>query len=242
MRPLTIGYLASQSFPDAILDFKRHAEGKSFNLAFRPIPRKTEADDLMKCDFLFLQSQIYRWEWLEVLLQLKRSAPNIPAMVLVPEGSLREGCSVMRSVPSVILIDDPAYFVKTITRVIESRQMRSKQVLFVDDDENVLNGYRHTFFRAPWRLHTASGARMALELLAREAVDLVVTDIKMPGMHGLELIEEIRKINPTLPIIVCSGFQGLRADSDMYFYRVLAFMEKPVEMPVLEKKISEVLT
>lgn len=242
MNAITIGYLPFQDLPDAVLDFKRHAKKRALDLSFQPIQMDADVEILTECDFLFIRSQVYRWEWLEFLLRVKRTAPHIPVMVLVPERSVIEGCSVMRTVPSVILIDDSAYFVKAITRLIESRQMRSKQVLFVDDDENILNSYRHAFFRAPWKTHTASNARAALDILSKEMTDLVVTDIKMPGMHGIRLIEEIRKIDPSLPIIVCSGYRGLKEDAEISFHKVSAFMEKPLELPILEKKIMEVLS
>lgn len=241
MKPVTIGYIPFHDSPEIFRDLSTNASEESLELAFRSISKDLDADDLAQCDFIFLRPQIYRWEWLDVLLGLKRVAPHIPAIVMVPEGSLKDGCQVMRMVPAVVLVDSPEYFVKTVSRVVAARRKFPKQILFVDDDENILSGYKHAFFRAPWKVYTASSARIAMELLSMEPMDLVITDIKMPGMHGIELIEEIRKIDKSLPIIVCSGYHGLKADSEMYFHNVSSFIEKPVEMAVLETKIKEVL-
>lgn len=78
-------------------------------------------------------------------------------------------------------------------------------------------------------------------MVDREQVDLVVTDIKMPDMHGFTLISKIRKENNTIPIIVCSAYPGLRQDADLVLSKVAAFLEKPVSMEALESRIKELL-
>ena len=241
MKPVTIGYLPFQDIPGAIQNYGLNSAEKSFELAFKAIPDRINDGELSHCDVVFLRTEVSRWEWLEVLLRLNRMNPGIPTIILVPEGSIKGGCSTMRTVPSVILVDNPESLGQVIHRWIEPKPISPKRVLFVDDDRNILDSYKHAFFKTPLKILTASSARMALEILSTEAMDLVVTDIKMPGMHGLELIEQIRKIDQLLPIIVCSGYRGLREDRDMYFYKVSAFMEKPMEIKVLEQKILDML-
>ena len=66
--------------------------------------------------------------------------------------------------------------------------------------------------KQPWTLFIASNGIEALEVLAKERIDLVVTDIKMPNMHGVELVSKIRKQYHKLPLIVCSAYKGMKAD------------------------------
>ena len=241
MKTVLIGYLPFQEFPDAVRYFSESSAGESFKLAFRSIPDGINIHDLSQCDFLLIRSEDDGWEWVESLLRLKGMAPHLPTMVMVPEGSLTGGYTVMRTIPSIILVDKPADIGKAVSRLIESARHISKRILFVDDDEFFLNIYRNAFLKTSFKVLTASSAPMALEVLHREAVDLVVTDIKMPGMHGLKLIDEIRKIDKSLPIIVCSAYHRFKAESDMYFYNVSSFIEKPIKIKMLKKKIVEIL-
>ena len=93
----------------------------------------------------------------------------------------------------------------------------------------------------PWQILTASSGKKTLELLDKEEIDLIITDIKMPNMHGIDLIKKIRKINTNIPIVVCSGYHGMKEDDDMRFYNIAAFLEKHLEVDILGNKIKELL-
>jgi len=80
-----------------------------------------------------------------------------------------------------------------------------------------------------------------LELLNKEEIDLIITDIKMPNMHGMDLVKNIRKIDTNVPIVICSGYHGMKEDDNMRFYDIAAFLEKPLEADILENKIKELL-
>ena len=95
--------------------------------------------------------------------------------------------------------------------------------------------------KQPWTLLTASNGIKALELLAKEQVDLVVTDIKMPDMHGLELVAKIREKYHNLPVIVCSAYKGIKADQDLAYHNVSAFIDKPVDQDLLLNKIKKLI-
>jgi len=241
MKSVTIGYLSFQDLPDAVRQFSRDATDRTFEPRFKPISKIIETNDLVQYDAICVRTETHRWEWLEMLLLLNRIASHIPVIVMTPSEGLRERRRMMRTVPGVVFLDSPDLFAETVAGLINSRQKMVNQILFVDDDENILNGYKHALFRAPWKIHTASSAQTALEILSTESISLIVTDIKMPEMHGLELIEEIRKIDTSLPVIVCSGYHGLKSEADLYFHNVADFVEKPVEMSVLTAKIKEIL-
>jgi putative two-component system response regulator len=68
----------------------------------------------------------------------------------------------------------------------------AKRILAVDDDDNILNLEKTILVGAGYEVVTARGAREALDLLAREAVDLVLLDVVMPEMSGFELCRKIR--------------------------------------------------
>lgn len=83
-----------------------------------------------------------------------------------------------------------------------------RQVLFVDDDENILKALKRALHTEPYRLHLAASAEQALALLTRETVHVVVTDIGMPKMDGLKLLEEITLRYPDTVRMVLSGRSG----------------------------------
>ena len=82
----------------------------------------------------------------------------------------------------------------------------SKRILIVDDNKMGLSARRSVLQAVGHMVTTASSGVEALELFRGGAFDLVVTDYKMPEMTGVELIVELRKISPNLPIVLISGF------------------------------------
>ena len=90
-------------------------------------------------------------------------------------------------------------------------------VLLVDDDEDQLEHFKALLAIQGFRVFTTSRPREALALLRRMHIDIVISDLEMPGADGLEFIEYLRKNNPgtekeTLPIILLtSSYQATEA-------------------------------
>lgn len=85
-----------------------------------------------------------------------------------------------------------------------------KKVLFVDDEVLIL--YMHNeFFEdlSDFEIFTARNGEEALEIIKEEDISVIVTDIQMPKMNGLQLCKEIRKFNQTASIIALTAFQKL---------------------------------
>jgi DNA-binding NtrC family response regulator len=83
--------------------------------------------------------------------------------------------------------------------------MKSKTVLFVDDDERMLASLRRAFIDEPYTTLLAHGAREAIDLLEKNEVDVLVTDLRMPDMSGLDLLEIVKSEYPGIVLIVLSG-------------------------------------
>ena len=81
-------------------------------------------------------------------------------------------------------------------------------VLFVDDEKSVLDGLRRSLYgqRNEWNQVFATSGAEALEILARERVAVVVSDMRMPGMDGATLLDRVRTIQPEAVRIILSGF------------------------------------
>jgi two-component system cell cycle sensor histidine kinase/response regulator CckA len=91
---------------------------------------------------------------------------------------------------------------------------RGERVLYVDDDESMAELMREVLERQNYRVTTAHHAREALEIFAEQpnAFDVVVTDLAMPGMSGLEMADRLHAMRPELPIVLNSGY--FREDED----------------------------
>lgn len=78
----------------------------------------------------------------------------------------------------------------------------SKQgILIVDDDSHILAVLEARLASAGFRVHTAASGREALEILKVRPLDLIITDVRMPGMGGMDLFTEVRTLRPELPVI-----------------------------------------
>lgn len=82
-----------------------------------------------------------------------------------------------------------------------------KRVLFVDDEVRILDGLRRMLrpMRNEWEMAFTSGARAALDVMAGSPFDVIVTDMRMPGMDGAALLEQVREHYPEVIRIVLSG-------------------------------------
>ncbi|MCK4660243.1 MAG: response regulator [Phycisphaerae bacterium] len=85
------------------------------------------------------------------------------------------------------------------------------RVLIVDDEENILAALRRLLRREPYELISATSAQEALRMMQSEPAQLVITDYRMPGMTGTELLHEIQRHWPETIRIVLSGYSEVKA-------------------------------
>jgi len=84
------------------------------------------------------------------------------------------------------------------------------RVLFVDDEERILNALR-MLFRDEYDVVTASSGAAAIELMQKEPVQIVVSDQRMPGMAGVEVLREVKKAHPRTVRLLLTGYSDLAA-------------------------------
>ncbi len=82
-----------------------------------------------------------------------------------------------------------------------------KSVLFVDDEPNILSGLRRMLrpMRREWNMHFADSGWEALRIMAEKPIDVIVSDMRMPGMDGVELLQEVRRRYPNTVCLALSG-------------------------------------
>ncbi|QJC50567.1 response regulator [Paenibacillus albicereus] len=122
------------------------------------------------------------------------------------------------------------------------------RVLLVDDEPFIVEGLQDALDWSSFELEiagTAGSGRAALELLRRRPVDLLITDITMPGMSGLELIREARKLLPELKVIILSGYnefdylkEGMSLGIENYLLKPVSFQELRSTLSASVAKLS----
>jgi two-component system, cell cycle sensor histidine kinase and response regulator CckA len=116
-------------------------------------------------------------------------------------------------------------------------------LLVVEDDASVRSAVVRALRAAGYSVTEARDGEQALEIMERQPdIDLVITDMVMPGMPGLALLAEIRKRRPDLPAIVLSGYSEHPANTEWRVADQAVFVEKPVSPSDLIRRIGQMLT
>ena len=89
--------------------------------------------------------------------------------------------------------------------------MSATRVLIVDDEPDMVENCARILGRVGYRCFTTTEPAKALALLEEERPDLLITDLKMPGMDGMELLKRARDLDPTLPVIVITAFATIES-------------------------------
>lgn len=102
-------------------------------------------------------------------------------------------------------------------------------VLVVDDKELLRDSVGATLQRAGFGVVTAGDAATALSTIARKRPDVVVTDLKMPGMTGLELLEQVRRIDDALPVVLMTAYGAVETAVKAIKLGAFDYITKPFE-------------
>lgn len=101
-------------------------------------------------------------------------------------------------------------------------------VLIVDDEKDLLHGLERTIkMSIDCRVLAAENGETALRLLDKQAVDLVLADIRMPGMDGISLLQKIQKIDPSITVIIMTAYGTIQQAVDAIKAGAYDFIQKP---------------
>ena len=122
----------------------------------------------------------------------------------------------------------------------EDRGSAKHSLLLVDDDANILRALTRLLQRDGYRILTAGNAEEALELLAVNSIGVVISDQRMPGVSGVELLSRVRKLHPDAMRMVLSGYADLKAVIEaINSGAVYKFLTKPWDSDQLRASVSE---
>lgn len=115
-----------------------------------------------------------------------------------------------------------------------------KRILIVDDN-NVVQEVLREFFKERFQVQLAPNASQALSLIVRQAPDLVLLDVKMPGLDGLSLLKSLRETGVGMPIFLMTGYDSLQVAQEALTNGANAYLPKPFDLLHLDRLITEAI-
>jgi two-component system response regulator PilR (NtrC family) len=114
-------------------------------------------------------------------------------------------------------------------------------ILIVDDELSMRQFLTHLFQRDGHLIRTAENGRQAMELLRQQPADVVISDVKMPDMGGIELLRAARELQPNIEIIMMTAFANEGTAHEAFKLGAFDFVNKPFDNDVLREKVSRAL-
>jgi len=170
----------------------------------------------------------------------KGSLKKIPVLMCTASG---DKASVMRCAA----LGAGDFLIKPIDRetlldkVRKALQKRAPMVLVVDDEPMIQEILKVTLEREGINTLTADSALRALEILNEHQVDAVISDIKMPGMNGLDLLVKIKELNSDLPVLLITGLMGKYNKREVIAAGADGFISKPFKNIEIVNNVKKVL-
>jgi DNA-binding response OmpR family regulator len=114
-----------------------------------------------------------------------------------------------------------------------------KKILLVEDEKTLCLLYEEELSKEGYDVTAVNDADAALEALASDNFDLIITDIRMPGKNGIELITQIMGQRKDIPIIINSAYQSYK--EDFMTWAADAYIVKSSSLDELKRKIKELI-
>ena len=108
--------------------------------------------------------------------------------------------------------------------------MSQIKVLVIDDDLAMRGSLELAFLMENFSVVTAESGMDAVKLVERERFDVAFTDLRMPGMSGLETLTALKKLDPALPVVVISAYISGGTAAECMRHGAFEFLRKPFEL------------
>jgi len=124
---------------------------------------------------------------------------------------------------------------------VAMRRRTGQHVFFVDDEPSVRKIVAKTLAKLGVEVTCFPGATDCLGEIGARRCDLLITDVKMPGMDGIALLTEARRIAPRLPVLVVTGYGDVPLAVKAMRIGAVDFIEKPLHKETFLRKVESIL-
>jgi DNA-binding NtrC family response regulator len=119
--------------------------------------------------------------------------------------------------------------------------MSQASVLIVDDEPLVRQTLSEWMRRKNFHVFEAEGGRQAMERIRTDEPDLVISDVVMPGMDGMQLLKEARAVNADIPFLMISGYPSRSTVADIMNHGASDYLPKPFTPEELTRRVNRTL-
>jgi len=117
--------------------------------------------------------------------------------------------------------------------------MQPTRVLAVDDEERFLTSLAKLLAKKGYQVETATGGAQALSILTDHDVDVMILDVKMPGMDGMTTFKEAKKIRPLMEVIMLTGHATVDTALEAIKIGAFEYLMKPCAIDELIEKVKQ---
>lgn len=115
------------------------------------------------------------------------------------------------------------------------------RILYVDDEEDARMVFFDILKYKGYEVDTAKDGYEAIEKVKKKSYSMILTDIKMPGLSGIDMFKEIREINPDLPVLMITGYPRMETAVELMKLGAFAYISKPIKLDELYREIEVAL-
>lgn len=119
--------------------------------------------------------------------------------------------------------------------------MPNKKIILVDDEKEILLSWGQTLELEGFEVFTYSDPRLCINQISRNFPGIVLTDVKMPGMSGLELLKSIREVDPELPVVLFTAYGDISTAIQAIRDGAYNFVEKTAQPGHLIEEVQRAL-
>ena len=116
--------------------------------------------------------------------------------------------------------------------------MVQASVLIVDDEPSVRQTLSEWMRKKNFHVFEAEGGRQAMEMIQRDDPDIVISDVVMPGMDGIQLLKEAKAVKADIPFLMISGYPSRSTAVDIMKYGASDYLSKPFTPEELVNRVN----
>jgi len=113
-----------------------------------------------------------------------------------------------------------------------------EKILIIDDEKSILDLLKVVFKKEGWEVKASLSAAKAIELIEKEDFDLLISDIKMPQMSGMEILKRVKKMQPDIPVVMITAYGSIKQAVEALKAGAIDYVVKPFEIDELKIIVS----
>ena len=119
--------------------------------------------------------------------------------------------------------------------------MEAKKILVVDDEQNSREGLTKILIKEGYEVVSAEDGEVALNEMEKQDFDLVITDLRMPEVTGIDVLEKIREKNPDIGVIIVTAYGEINSYLEAMNLGAFEYLNKPIKLDELRRVIKKAL-